>query len=111
MLNNSITQATLTESAISYSVSLSCVLGNRLCLNVRGMVWQDDDIMVGGQWSLEQSKPRAMRENRSYRIGGGTRPQYSVMVVSRGRDEYDHEHQLSEFEMDELRSMRPDDLK
>ncbi len=28
--------------AIGYSVALSCIMANRLCLNVRGMIQRDD---------------------------------------------------------------------
>ena len=86
-------QVTYTESAISYSVSLSCVLGSRLCLNVRGMIWSDDDIDVTGTHS---------RTPVAFRGQGRSWPVHVASERAQG---------LSQFEMDELRSMRPGDYK
>ena len=84
-------QETLTESAISYSVSLSCVMGSRLCLNVRGMIWQDDDIIITGASSTGIAMQSRTNPDRD---------RWPVVVVG------DNEQELTEFEMHELRSMR-----
>ena len=89
-------QVTYTESAISYSVSMSCVLGSRLCLNVRGMVWQDDDIMTGhNTTSIQPTVPIGFRSEH---------PPHPWHVVVTGHSKPD----LTEYEMDELRTMRLD---
>ncbi|KAF7792648.1 hypothetical protein EIP86_003745 [Pleurotus ostreatoroseus] len=86
-------QETLTESAISYAVSLSCVMGSRLCLNVRGMIWQDDDIIITGASSTGIAMQSRTNPDRD-------RDRWPVVVVG------NNEQELTEFEMHELRSMR-----
>ena len=96
MLCYAISQVTYTESAISYSVSMSCVLGSRLCLNVRGMVWEDEDIMTGHNTSLLVPSVPVRVEHQSHHT---MRP-WHVVVTGHSKPD------LTEYEMDELRTMR-----
>ncbi|EMD36599.1 hypothetical protein CERSUDRAFT_84781 [Gelatoporia subvermispora B] len=83
------------EIPIGFAVALSCVMSNRLCLNVRGMVREEVT-------SISTSRPR--RQDVSVvtipRPAGTQRSTHTVTVGSGS--------QLTEFEMLELRSMRAD---
>lgn len=68
------------------------MLGSRLCLNVRGMIWQDDDIIITGV----SSATGAALQSRTH----PERDHWPAVVVDENQPE------LSEFEMRELRSMR-----
>ncbi|GJE92391.1 hypothetical protein PsYK624_085450 [Phanerochaete sordida] len=117
-----------TEAAVNYSVSMSCVMGSRLCLNVRGLVWHDDEIVITPQpvtlslrtarsrgavrspsrgpaarshaSSRHRSQSRSRAGTRSARSHASDHAKWPVVVFAEpGGD-------LSEYEMDELRSMR-----
>lgn len=92
-----------TEAAVNYAVSMSCVMGNRLCLNVRGMVWHDDEIVITHSFQFGRSKGHATQPSSS-------RNRWPVMVTASTEAPCPT---LNEFEMDELRNMRvdPEDLR
>ncbi|TCD67436.1 hypothetical protein EIP91_012408 [Steccherinum ochraceum] len=82
------------ESAIGYSVAMSCVMGNRLCLNVRGMLQSNQDLLHGGpKISLEFARhPEGI-------VRPGSRGSILIIAGSAGTV-------LTDIEMDELRHMR-----
>ncbi|OCH89453.1 hypothetical protein OBBRIDRAFT_835775 [Obba rivulosa] len=80
------------EIPIGFAVALSCVMSNRLCLNVRGMVREDAA-------SVHTAPPRPLDFSlASLPQRSGTQGSAVVTVGSGSR--------LTEFEMLELRSMR-----
>lgn len=81
-----------TEAAINYAVSMSCIMGCRLCLNVRGMVWHDDDISL--------SHPAGAGRSQAQRASA----RWPVIVFA--DEDAAARSGLSEYEMDELRSMK-----
>lgn len=109
-----------TEAAVNYAVSMSCVMGSRLCLNVRGVVWHDDEIVVARPPTLalplHSARSRSRSASRARRSAVGTRSQTStrsrsntlkrpaVVFAQCSADSGG----LSEYEMDELRTMRAD---
>lgn len=109
------------EAAVNYAVSMSCVMSSRLCLNVRGMIWHDEDIVITAPATLPfplQSMRSCQSRSRgagSRSGGGGGRSQasdHSSVRPARQKGPilvFAHpgaEAGLSEYEMDELRSMR-----
>jgi len=101
------------ESAIGFAVAFSCVLGSRLCLNVRSMV-RDEDFL-----------PTPSKSNRPIGITSSTRhlrtnnheslispqfpdasPSYRSHVVIIGPGRVVEAPGLSHHEMHELRSMK-----
>ncbi|KAL4252191.1 hypothetical protein ABKN59_005509 [Abortiporus biennis] len=79
------------ESAVGYLVAMSCVMSNRMCLNVRGMVREDDD-------EDSSSPPIQFSRNNSARRRGRA----GLITIGTG----DSAVVLTEFEMDELRGLR-----
>lgn len=82
---------------------MSCVMGNRLCLNVRGMVHTDED--------LPNLSREAINYYSSHHRGPsmrGTRQGSQGVVVRAVQVDSDSSAigKLSEFEMDELRGMK-----
>ncbi|CAL1711015.1 unnamed protein product [Somion occarium] len=89
------------EAAIGYSVAMSCVMGNRLCLNVRGMVHSDEDLpQYSGNNRASRGGHPVSRPTRhgSHRSNGAIQAVIDSSNASSVR--------LSEFEMHELRDMR-----
>ncbi|KAH8103348.1 hypothetical protein BXZ70DRAFT_1005772 [Cristinia sonorae] len=97
------------ESAIGYSAAMSCVMGNRLCLNVRGMLHNAADEVRNRTPGSKQDVPAPVvtqglarsPSSRPTRSGRCT-PTPSVVVLTAGSDGT----VLTEIEMDELRDMR-----
>ncbi|KAI0071670.1 hypothetical protein K474DRAFT_1712275 [Panus rudis PR-1116 ss-1] len=101
------------ESAIGYSVAMSCVMGNRLCLNVRGMLYDDEDILPRNSGALptHPTRPSQARvETLQLRSNHAPvrHPSHRSMIIRVGHDEHtgSGSDRLSEFEMVELRGMK-----
>ena len=82
---------------------MSCVMGNRLCLNVRGMVHNDEDLPNLSREAINHFNSHARGPSMR-----GTRQGSQGIVV---RAMVDSEQgsptsKLSEYEMDELRGMK-----
>lgn len=112
-------QITKMEAAVSYAVSMSCVMGSRLCLNVRGMIWRDEDIVVTPAAALPPLFPstrstRSRTGSRSHRSqASGGRSQTSQLSSPQSPQKWPvvvcaqpGAESLTEYEMGELRSMR-----
>jgi len=80
------------EIPIGFAVALSCVMSNRLCLNVRGMVREDAT-------SITTSPPRLPDTSAAVHSQTASAQRSGVITVGSGS-------RLTEFEMLELRSMR-----
>ncbi|PSR72785.1 hypothetical protein PHLCEN_2v11348 [Hermanssonia centrifuga] len=72
---------------------MSCVMGNRLCLNVRGMIWQDGRGSSYHESGLGPITPQSFRDR--------SRPWPIVIEGHR----HERSAQLTEYEMHELRVM------
>jgi len=81
------------ESAIGYSVAMSCVMGNRLVLNVRSMLQNPDEIVNG--FTCAAIPPQSLE-------GGVSRPVHFVTALGTGSTGT----MLTDVEMHELRHMR-----
>ncbi|KZT02828.1 uncharacterized protein LAESUDRAFT_729797, partial [Laetiporus sulphureus 93-53] len=83
--------ATEVEIPVGFSVALSCVLGNRLCLNVRGMIRREQSVPSSeyeDEYEDQSWLPEEMQETPVYSIEAGSH--------------------LSDVELRELRAIRPD---
>lgn len=79
-------------------MAMSCVMGNRLCLNVRSMLHADE-------LSAPTKPPAVQRSHISVsHYGGHSQPQIASVVVFAGSGSAGTV--LTEVEMDELRDMR-----
>ncbi|KAI0087249.1 hypothetical protein BDY19DRAFT_995312 [Irpex rosettiformis] len=103
----------ITESAISYAVSLSCVMGSRLCLNVRGIVSEASyhhraDSCTGvltdrHDLSIPHPSTSSVTSPRTPYSGSQKWP---VTVVSQYTLDEGEREELTEYEMMELREMK-----
>ena len=98
---DSFPQPSQLESAIGYSVAFSCVMANRLCLNVRGMI-RDDSEDTGTTVITSGRRPTLLRSTGTRSKNGG-RLDPSVVIVTRTSM---GSIPLTAVEMDELRTMR-----
>ena len=84
---------------------MSCVIGNRLCLNVRGMIWRDDDIVVTHSYGLGRRHASTGRATTTQQ----QQQRWPVVVFASAAGAPEApatRSKLSEYEMDELRAMR-----
>ncbi|KAI0339295.1 hypothetical protein BDW22DRAFT_1431892 [Trametopsis cervina] len=101
------------EAAISYSVSLSCIMGSRLCLNVRGMI-PDLHSNHSNPLAFVHQRPDVATTSKvlspiSLRTPMSGAQRWPVVVVSRSEPHGDDTQQeLTEYEMMELREMKPE---
>lgn len=110
------------ESSIGFAVTFSCVLGSRLCLNVRSLVRDDDFLPTPSKHSRPglpiSSSTRRLHslkddddddERRSSpKLFPDAVPSYRSHVVVIGQGKAVQAPGLTEYEMHELRSMRAD---
>lgn len=99
------------EAAVNYAVSMSCVIGNRLCLNVRGMIWKDEDVIVTHSFGLGRRHGHATHPSTSrvHQQHGQAPQRWPVVVFANSTDAPEvpaTRSKLSDYEMDELRTMR-----
>ncbi|KAK7691489.1 hypothetical protein QCA50_004888 [Cerrena zonata] len=92
------------ESSVGYSVAMSCVMGSRLCLNVRGMVHNDEDLpnLSGEAANPYSSHGRGHRPS----MRGTRQGSQGVIIRTLGDSESSVVGQLSGIEMDQLRGMK-----
>ncbi|KAL0958455.1 hypothetical protein HGRIS_000597 [Hohenbuehelia grisea] len=99
----------LLEVPIGFSVAMSCVLGNRVILNVRRTAERAK--------RREEEKADGTNAKSSDRMVGGNTSFFSPIeshsgfflpTASQLETSYSHSEGLSHFELDELRSMRPE---
>jgi len=112
--------ATKMESSIGYTVTFSCVLGSRLCLNVRSLVRDDDFLPSPSKNSRHiagvSSSTRRLRTKDDHddettsppSFFPDATPSYRSHVVVIGPGKMVQAQALTEYEMHELRSMRAD---
>ncbi|KAF8993604.1 hypothetical protein BDQ17DRAFT_128569 [Cyathus striatus] len=94
----------LLEVPIGFSVAMSCVLGNRIVLNVREV---NEDIERSRGTHL--SKPSMGRSNGRLSVHVSSRRDVLVDIVDvENAQGYSVTGSLSEYEMDTLRGMRAD---
>jgi hypothetical protein len=102
---------TLIEAGITYSVAFSCVMGSRLCLNVRGMVSASSNNSLladelGGQpnvrlaTSSSVTSPRTPMGSQRWPVAIFSRSAVDCVDAERG--------ELTEYEMRKLRDMKPE---
>jgi len=106
------------EAAISYAVSLSCVMGSRLCLNVRGMVSTAHNYSLSSEGSHHGKVPSHMHHPCSSPIStfplrpipASSAQKWPVIVFSRSDcgGEEEEPNGLTEHELAELRGMKPE---
>ena len=83
-------------------MAFSCVMANRLCLNVRGMIQGGDGETTLSANGLPERRPTLLRSAGSRTKSGG-RLDPNVVVIARTSV---GTMPLTELEMDELRTMR-----
>jgi len=100
------------ESAIGYSIAMSCVMSNRLCLNVRGMVHHDHDEDVDEYLGSHHQQPSPTSPTSPITFGSN-RSQWPTGREHFVKVGYRHEDRdssdaigLTAYEMDELRGMK-----
>ncbi|KAI0700348.1 hypothetical protein BC835DRAFT_1412153 [Cytidiella melzeri] len=103
-----------TESAISYAVALSCVMGSRLCLNVRGMI-SASSYLPPSTVGLDIASSRPHPPHSSYAIAASPSSpssgsqRWPAMAFSRSIVEEDESRgELTQYELTELRDMKPE---